>query len=360
MGEKVAFGIVGCGRVSSKHLDAVAHGIADASLAAVCDIVPSRAAKAGEKYGVPHYTSAAEMLERHPEIRVTSILTPSGLHAENLLELAKFKTNFVVEKPMALTLPDAEAMIRTCDQNGVRLFVVQQNRYNKAIRALRSALEAGRFGKLVMGTVRVRWCRTQEYYDQDAWRGTWRYDGGVLTNQASHHIDMLTWMMGDVDSVYAYAATQLVNIEVEDTATAIMRFANGALGVVEATTAARPKDQEGSISVLGERGMVEIGGFAMNEVRLWQFDTPHESDGFVQAEAVERPANVYGFGHQAYLEDVVRAIQSGSGGLVDGLEGMKSLRLINAMYESAETGQEIKLRFRPVAVRLGRDSGGGR
>ncbi len=354
MPDKVTFGIVGCGRIASKHLDAISKGIQGAELRAVCDIKADRAQNAGKNYNVPSYTDAREMLRRHPEIQVVNILTPSGMHAEHLLELAPFKTHFVVEKPMALTLPDAENMIRVCDENGARLFVVQQNRCNRAIRALRAALEAGRFGRLVMGTVRVRWCRTQEYYDQDAWRGTWRYDGGVLTNQASHHIDMLTWMLGDVDSVFAYTATQLVKIEVEDTATAVLRFANGALGVVEATTATRPKDQEGSISLLGERGIVEVGGFAMNEIRTWQFDKPLPEDEALIAQTLERPANVYGFGHTAYLHDVVSSIQTGNRSLVDGLEGMKSLRLINAMYESAETGQEVKLRFRPVAVRLGK------
>jgi UDP-N-acetyl-2-amino-2-deoxyglucuronate dehydrogenase len=354
MGNRIAFGIMGCGRVSSKHLDALSDNIEGASLAAVCDIDPEKAKKSGETYKVPHYTSANEMLEKHPEIQVINILTPSGLHAEHLMMLSKYKKHFVVEKPMALTLTDAEAMIRTCDKNGMRLFVVQQNRYNKPIQALRNALEAGRFGKLVMGTVRVRWCRKQNYYDQDKWRGTWRYDGGVLTNQASHHIDMLTWMMGDVDSVFAYAATQLVKIEVEDTACAVLKFTNGALGVVEATTATRPKDQEGSISVLGERGMVEVGGFAMNEIRTWQFDSNQPGDELLTNDTREQPANVYGFGHASYLHDVVTALKTGKGGLVDGLEGMKSLRLINAMYESAETKEEIKLRFNPVAVRLGR------
>lgn len=356
MTERIAFGVMGCGRVSSKHLDALSKQIDEASLAAVCDEKADRAKKAGETYKVPWYTNAAEMLEKHKEIKVLNILTPSGLHAEHLMSLAKYKTHFVVEKPMALTLTDAEAMIRLCGQNGVRLFVIQQNRYNKPIQALRKALDKGRFGKLVLGTIRVRWCRPQSYYDQDDWRGTWRYDGGVLTNQASHHIDMLTWMMGDVDSVYAYTATQLVKVEVEDTATAVLKFANGALGVVEATTATRPKDQEGSISVLGERGMVEVGGFAMNEIRTWQFDKPEPGDEALTSETSEMPANVYGFGHAAYLKDVAIAIQTGRGGLVDGLEGMKSLRLINAMYESAETKQEVKLRFNPVAVKLGKNT----
>ena len=175
---------------------------------------------------------------------------------------------------MALTLDDADAMIRACDAHGIKLFVVKQNRFNVPVVKLREALDAGRFGKLVMGTVRVRWCRHQDYYDQDAWRGTWALDGGVLSNQASHHVDLLEWMMGDVESVFAHGATALVDIETEDTA--VVRAAssrNGALGVIEATTAARPRDLEGSISILGENGTVEIGGFAVNEMQTWNFTT---------------------------------------------------------------------------------------
>src|SRR5205814_6206791 len=164
---------------------------------------------------------------------------------------AQYKKHIMVEKPMALTLTDADRMIAACDQAGIKLFVVKQNRFNVPVMKLREALEAGRFGRLVLGTVRVRWCRTQAYYDQDAWRGTWALDGGVLSNQASHHIDVLEWMMGDVDSVFAKSTTALVKIEAEDTAVVVLKFKSGALGVIEATTAARPRDLEGSVSILG-------------------------------------------------------------------------------------------------------------
>ena len=179
------------------------------------------------------------------------MLTASGSHAQHVVELAPYGADIVVEKPMALTLEDADKMIEVCDRHGVRLFVVKQNRFNVPVVQLRKALDAGRFGKLVLGTVRVRWCRPQSYYDQDSWRGTWAHDGGVLTNQASHHIDLLEWMMGDVESVFAKSITALVDIEAEDTAIVTIKFKNGALGIIEATTAARPKDLEGSLSVLG-------------------------------------------------------------------------------------------------------------
>lgn len=352
--DRVKFCVIGCGRVSKKHLDAISSEVAGAELVAVCDTKEEKAKSVGVEYGVPWFTDAHEMLRQHPEIEVIDILTPSGIHPQNVLELAKYGKHFVVEKPMALSLEDAEEMIRVCAVNNSRLFVVKQNRYNLPIQKLRQAVEANRFGKMVMGTVRVRWCRTQAYYDQDSWRGSWALDGGVLTNQASHHIDMLTWLMGDVESVFCYGATRLVNIETEDTAVAVLKFVNGAMGVVEATTAARPKDVEGSVSVLGERGTVEIGGFAMNEMKIWNFTEKLPGDDEVLNQFKENPPNVYGFGHSRYLEKVCDVIRTGKGGSVDGLEGIKSLILINAMYESIETGREVKLRFRPKLARLGR------
>jgi UDP-N-acetyl-2-amino-2-deoxyglucuronate dehydrogenase len=218
---------------------------------------------------------------------------------------------------------------------------------------LREALDAGRFGKLVLGTVRVRWCRRQEYYDQDPWRGTWALDGGVLSNQASHHIDLLEWFMGEVQSVYAKATTALVDIETEDTAVVVLKFRSGALGVIEATTATRPVDLEGSISVLGERGTVEVGGFAVNEMKVWRFEQPLPEDEQVLSRFSVNPPNVYGFGHQAYYQHVVNCIRHEQPQLVDGLEGRRSLELISAIYESIETGREVPMRFAPRLCRLG-------
>jgi UDP-N-acetyl-2-amino-2-deoxyglucuronate dehydrogenase len=199
----------------------------------------------------------------------------------------------------------------------------------------------------------VRWCRDQAYYDQDAWRGTWAYDGGVLTNQASHHVDMLEWFFGDVVSVHARAATALAKIETEDTAVATLKFKNGALGIIEATTAARPTDLEGSLSILGEKGTVEIAGFAVNQIRHWRFVDELPSDKDVVEKFSVNPPNVYGFGHQAYYQHVIECLTSQRSALVDGLEGRKSLELISALYESIETGQEVALRFTPRLSRLG-------
>ncbi len=345
--------LVGCGRIAKRHSELLGLGqIKGAKLVSVCDLEKERARAIGEKYDVNYYTDMDEMMQRE-EIDIVSVTTPSGMHAEHVIRLAKYQKHIIVEKPMALTLDDADAMIRACDANGCRLFVVKQNRFNVPVVKLRKELEKGRFGKLVLGTVRVRWCRTQEYYDQDAWRGTWAYDGGVLTNQASHHVDLLEWMMGDVESVFAKSSNALADIEVEDTAVAVLKFSSGALGVVEATTAARPKDLEGSLSILGEHGTVEIGGFAVNKIKVWNFSDKRSYDSRVLEKYSVNPPNVYGYGHQAYYEHVIDCIARNKQHLVDGIEGRKSIELIAAMYESIETGKEVHLRFKPSKCKLG-------
>lgn len=347
------FALVGCGRISKRHSELLGHGqIAGARLAAVCDIVESKARAIGEQFDVPWFTDMGQMMTS-ADVDVVVVLTESGRHAEHVIALARHGKHIVVEKPMALTLSDADAMIEACESAGVKLFVVKQNRFNVPVQKLREALVAGRFGKLVMGTVRVRWCRPQSYYDQDAWRGTWAYDGGVLTNQASHHVDLLEWMMGEVESVFAMTRTALVDIEAEDTAVVALRFKSGALGVIEATTAVRPKDLEGSISILGEKGSVVIGGFAVNKMNTWNFIDAEPGDDEVMEKYSVNPPSVYGFGHQAYYESVVGCLTEDRPMPVDGLQGRRSLELINAIYESVETGREVALRFKPKKARLG-------
>lgn len=347
------FAIVGCGRISKRHSELLGlDQIKGAKLVAACDLNEAKAQKLSSQFGIPSFTDMHEMM-RSVDTDVIVVLTESGNHAKHVIDLAQYGKHIVVEKPMALTLDDADAMIRACDKAGVKLFVVKQNRFNVPVVKLREAMEAGRFGKLVLGTVRVRWCRPQAYYDQDSWRGTWALDGGVLTNQASHHVDLLEWMMGDVESVFAMSTTALAKIEAEDTAVVTLKFKNGALGIIEATTAVRPKDLEGSISVLGEGGTVEIGGFAVNKMKTWNFVQPQDGDEHVMEQYSVNPPSVYGFGHQAYYEHVVDCIVNKKQHLVDGLEGRRSLELINAIYESVETGKEVPLHFRPKHCRLG-------
>lgn len=350
---KLRFGLVGCGRIAKRHSELLGFNqINGAELAAVCDIKKERAGEIGKKFDVPAYADMHKMM-KNEKLDVVSVLTPSGYHAEHVINLAPYGKHIVVEKPMALRLADADAMVDACDKNRIKLFVVKQNRFNMPVVKLREALKQGRFGKLVMGTVRVRWCRTQEYYNHDKWRGTWALDGGVIANQASHHVDLLRWMMGEPVSVFAKSSTALAKIETEDTAVVILRFQNGALGIIEATTATRPKDIEGSISVLGEKGIVEIGGFAVNKMKIWEFDKKESADKEVLEKYSVNPPNVYGFGHQAYYQNVVDCILNDSQQLVDGLEGRRTLELILAIYESIETGKEVFMRFVPQKCRLG-------
>ena len=345
--------LLGCGRIALRHSQLLGENqISGAKLVSVCDLIEEKAQTIGNKYQVPYFVDMHKMMQSiKPDVVV--ILTESGNHAQHVIELAPYKSHIIVEKPMALSLDDADRMIQICDRHGVRLFVVKQNRFNVPVVKAREALENGRLGKLVLGTVRVRWCRPQAYYDQDPWRGTWALDGGVLTNQASHHVDLLEWMMGEVESVQAMASTALVDIEAEDTAVVTLRFKSGALGVIEATTAARPKDLEGSLSLLGETGTIEIGGFAVNEMKVWNFLNAESDDDRVMTEFSENPPNVYGFGHQAYYEHVVDCIVNNKQHLVDGLVGRKSLELISAIYEAIETRREVRLRFKPDLCKLG-------
>jgi UDP-N-acetyl-2-amino-2-deoxyglucuronate dehydrogenase len=356
MKNKIAFALVGCGRIAKRHSELLGFDqINGAKLVAVCDNVVQKAEKIGEQFNVPSYNNMDKMMQSE-SVDVVVVLTPSGLHAEHVVNLAQYGRHIMVEKPMALTVEDTENMIYACDANDVKLFVIKQNRFNVPVVKLREALDAGRFGKLTLGTVRVRWARHQAYYDQDPWRGTWAMDGGVLTNQASHHVDMLEWMMGDVESVFAKMTTALADVETEDTAIVTLKFKNGALGIIEATTATRPANLEGSISILGESGTVVVGGVAVNEMQTWVFEDEQEGDSNVLEEFSVNPPNVYGFGHQAYYEHVVDCIKNDSANLVDGLQGRKSIELISAIYESAETGKEVFLKFQPKHCRLGQKS----
>jgi UDP-N-acetyl-2-amino-2-deoxyglucuronate dehydrogenase len=327
--------------VAAKHADAI-HLVEGASIAAVCDIRQDRAASLGARLQAPAFTSLDEMLQRVPKIDAVSVLTPSGYHTEHAICAARYRKHVLVEKPMSLGLDDADAMIAACERAGVRLFVVKQSRYNAPIRRLRAAVEAGRFGKLALGTVRVRRCRRQDYYTQSEWRGTRSLDGGVIANQGSHLIDLLTWMLGDVRSVYAKTARQLVDIETEDTAAVVLQFANGALGLIEVTTAARPADLEASISILGERGSVVIAGQAADEVSSWRFDEQTANDD-------EPACSSSRDGHAGVITNVVRALRGEPAEVVDGVEGRRSLEVIAAIYESARTGREVVMQGRTSA-----------
>lgn len=350
MEENLRIALIGCGRISNRHIDVI-KAQPDLSLVGVCDINKERLEKAAKKAKVLPYSNYIEMCkELNPDI--VSVLVESGKHVEVACSVVPYVKKIIVEKPMALTLDDSDRLIDTCENAGVGLFVVKQNRYNRPVLKLREAIVNNRFGKLTLGTVRVRWCREQSYYDQDKWRGTWAMDGGVFANQASHHIDLLQWMMGPVESVQAYTTTRLVDIETEDTGVAILRFSSGALGIVEATTATRPIDLEGSISILGERGTVVISGFAVNKMDIWKFDKPVPEDDNI-FESTVTPPNVYGYGHYEFYRDIINCIRTKKRSMLDGLEGRKSLELIIAFYEAAQSHSEVRLRYVPRNVPLG-------
>ncbi|MGE0756147.1 MAG: Gfo/Idh/MocA family protein [Pirellulaceae bacterium] len=347
---RVRFALIGCGAIAQKHVTALSR-LEDAAIVGCFDINPAAAQRFGQKHGIEAFASVEQLVEQaDPDF--FNVLTPSGCHAANVLDLVQFNRHFVVEKPLALQLSDVDRILHECATRELRVYTVKQNRFNPPVFQLKRAIESGRFGRMVMGTVRVRWMRDQAYYDQSRWRGTWAADGGVLTNQACHHIDALLWLMGDVDTVQAKIATRLVDIEAEDTGVAILGFANGALGVVEATTGARPRDLEGSLSILGEKGSVEVGGFFMNELKTWNFVESHPMDDEVCSEHAKVPA-IPAWNHTEFFRDVIRSYQTGQRGLVDGLEGRRSVELLTAIYESAERAEEVSLRFRPRVCRLG-------
>ena len=335
------FAMVGCGRVSENHLAAIASGHFPGRLVGVADVVAERAKAKGDNYQVPAYTDYHELMQKHPEVDVINIATPTGYHAEHVIDLARYGKHIVVEKPMALRVRDCDAMIAACRKHGGRLFVVKQNRFNPAVVAARQALDDGRFGKMVMGTVRVRWKRTQSYYEQDNWHGTWALDGGVMSQQASHHLDLLQWFMGPIASMSCQTATRLMTIEVEDTALAMLRFQSGALGAFEATVASRPEDLEGSLSLLGEHGSVIIGGHAVNKILYWKFAEERPEDAAVKQAFSQDVPNVYGRGHTPYLANVVAAVQSATPALVEAPEGRKNIQILTALYESAARGGAV-------------------
>ncbi len=332
--------LVGCGRISKNHFDAIAK-LDGLSVCGVCDIVEQRAKDAGTALGVPWFTSYEKMLAEAPS-EIVTIATPSGLHPAHGILAAKVGKHVVCEKPMAITLASADDLVRACDDAKVKLFVVKQNRLNPPIQLLKRAVEKGRFGKVYLANTTVRWTRPQEYYDQAPWRGTWEFDGGAIMNQASHYVDLMQWLVGPVESVIAKTATLARKIEAEDTGIAVLRFRNGALGTIEVTMLTYPKNLEGSITILGEKGTVKIGGTAVNRVEKWEFAEPDPDDALVES-ANTNPSSVYGSGHEGYYRNVLGVLRGEAIPDTDGRGGRKSLELILGIYQSARTGREVPL-----------------
>jgi UDP-N-acetyl-2-amino-2-deoxyglucuronate dehydrogenase len=338
---KVRFAVLGCGRIANNHLDAIASHAERCELVAVCDTDPAALAAATARTGAAGFTSLTAMLAgSRPDC--VAIATPSGLHSQQVQEVAAAGFDVMTEKPMATRWADGLAMVRACDDAGVRLFVVKQNRRNRTLQLLKQAVTAGRFGRLYMVTVNVFWSRPQAYYDSAAWRGTWEFDGGAFMNQASHYVDLLDWIVGPLESVMAYTGTLARDIEVEDTGVAALKWRSGAIGSVNVTMLTYPKNLEGSITILGEKGSVRIGGVAVNKIEHWEFATPDPMDAQLD-EASYQTTSVYGFGHPLYYDNVIRTLRGEAEPETDGREGLKSLELLIAMYRSARDGRKVNL-----------------
>ncbi len=327
----VNIGLIGCGRISTNHFQAIEQQ-KDAQVIACCDIIEERAREASEKFNIPNWTIHYEEMLHDPHIDLISICTPSGLHPEHGIQAAQAGKHVLTEKPMACRLNEADALIKACDDAGVKLFVVLQNRLNPSIQLLRRAFEEGRFGRIYMITSNVFWTRPQDYYDMAPWRGTWKLDGGAFMNQSSHYVDMVQWFGGPIAEVKAITATLARNIEAEDTGSAIIRFQSGAIGSISVTTLTYPKNLEGSVTILGENGTVRVGGTSMNKIIQWDFADTRDYDAKWE-ESNTNPSSVYGFGHAGYYRNVLDTLQGKDTPNSDGLEGRKSLRLLELIYQ---------------------------
>lgn len=341
------YALIGCGRISINHIYAVKNNHLD--LVAVCDLVPEKMPALLEKGGldpatVEQYTDYHKMLDDHPELELVSIATESGSHAEIGLECIRHGISIIIEKPMAMSLADADRLIAEADRAGVKLCACHQNRFNLAIQHLRQAVEEGRFGKLSHGTVHIRWNRNQAYYEQAPWRGTWAEDGGALMNQCIHGIDLLRWMLGnEVVEVVGRTRQRFHDyLEAEDLGTAILTFQDGSLGIVEGTTNVYPRNLEESLYLFGETGTAKIGGKSTTDIEVWDFADPREEDqAFIGLK--EATSNVYGNGHTALFKDVMEAIRDDRPPYVDGHAGRRALEIVLAIYKSQKTGLPVRL-----------------
>lgn len=337
---KIRMAIVGCGRISKNHFGSIEKHSDHLELAAICDVNKAVLDEYLTRYNVPGYRDLNEMLENE-KIDMVALCTPSGIHPEQAVIAAKHKVHVMTEKPMATRWQDGVGMVRACDDAGVRLFVVKQNRRNTTLQLLKRAVEEKRFGKIHMVHLNVFWCRPQSYYDQGKWRGTWEFDGGAFMNQASHYVDLLDWLIGPVEKVQAMMSTTR-DIEVEDTGVLNVKWRNGALGSMSVTMLAYPQNLEGSITILGEKGSVRVGGVAVNDIQLWQFEEPKDYDAEIQ-QANYETTSVYGFGHPLYYKNVIDTLRGEAEPETDGREGLKSLELLIAAYLSARDGNTVSL-----------------
>jgi len=338
---RVRFALVGCGRIAANHLAAMQAHAKDCELVGVCDTDPAALAKAQQATGAPGFQSLDALLAG-TEADCIVLATPSGLHAEQAIRCAMAGRHVMSEKPMATRWADGKRMVAACDEAGVHLFVVKQNRRNPTLQLVKRAVQRGRFGRIYMVAVNVFWTRPQSYYDSAAWRGTWEFDGGAFMNQASHYVDLLDWLIGPVESVQAYTATLERNIQVEDTGVLGVRWRSGALGTMAVTMLTYPKNLEGSVTIIGEKGTVRVGGMAVNTIEHWQFAEPDADDAQVE-QASYQTTSVYGHGHTPYYDNVIQSLRGQAAPETDGREGLHSLEILIATYLSARDGTRVAL-----------------
>lgn len=338
---KIRFALAGCGRISKNHFGALKQHADRAELVGVCDIDQQALDVAVLETGAKPYTTLPSMLA-DADADIVVLSTPSGLHPEQTIEIAASGRHVMTEKPMATRWHDGLRMVKACDDAGIRLFVVKQNRRNATLQMLKRAVELGRFGRIYMVNINVFWTRPQEYYDSAAWRGTWEFDGGAFMNQASHYVDLLDWLIGPIESVQAYTATLARNIEVEDSGVLSVKWRSGALGSMNVTMLTFPRNLEGSITIIGEKGTVRVGGVAVNEIQHWEFAEPHEDDQKINQVNYET-TSIYGFGHPLYYDNVISVLQGKAKPDTDGREGLKSLETLIAVYLSARDGKRVAL-----------------
>lgn len=352
--KKIRYALIGCGRIAPNHIAAYCNNRDDLELVALCDLEPENMDRVLASCGgqiseeakrlIPRYTEYRKLLdEQKPQL--VSIATDSGSHAAVALDCIAAGCNLIIEKPITLSLSDADKIIESARKYHVKVCTCHQNRFNKSIQKIRATLEAGHFGRLFHGTAHIRWNRGEEYYKQALWRGTWEKDGGALMNQCIHNIDLLRWMMGDdIEEVFAY--TDRLNhpyIEAEDLGVALIKFKNGSYGIIEGTTNIYPSNLEETLYIFGEKGTVKAGGKSVNIIEEWRFADNNEDADAVKKEYAENPPNVYGFGHTPLYKDVIESLKTGGKPYVDAEAGRRALELVLAIYKSAAEGKPVKL-----------------
>jgi predicted dehydrogenase len=347
--KKLNVAIIGCGRIAGHHCRNIVQNVG-LSLAAVCDLDLEKAKAYGSEFNVPAFANYHDMFKKHPEIDIVSIITPSGMHYEHAKEvLTLYKKNLIVEKPTFLKLSHLSEIYALAKQNGVEVFPVFQNRYNRAVQKVKEALKNKELGTVNIFSVRVRWCRPQRYYDLSPWRGTFAMDGGALTNQGIHHVDLLRHLGGEVEEVTSLMATYGADIEVEDSCVATLKFKSGAIGTLEITTAARPQDFEASISIVGSSGLAQLGGIAVNELQIFTMDPQAAKD-----HSEDFSECVYGHGHRMLYEDIVRHFKNEAPFPVTEADAMNTLTLLHSFYVSSELSRKVSVSEGLESRELGR------